>query len=67
MQVEPKAFTGRDGRFEVLGLPSGSVQVAASHPDFAPAPPVQVELTDSKPIADVRIVLSRPGRSPGQP
>lgn len=55
------AQTGEDGRFELLGLPVGSVTLRVEHPGFAP---VEVEVETPAPgsessIDDVR--LERPG------
>lgn len=65
MGMEPEAESDRSGAFEVKGIAPGSVQVAATHPDFARSEAVTAEVDPAKAPADVRIVMSEGGRVEG--
>jgi hypothetical protein len=48
-----------EGRFEIRGLPHGTIGVWAYHPDYAEPDPVEVNLSATAPSADLRLILSR--------
>jgi protocatechuate 3,4-dioxygenase beta subunit len=58
--------TGSTGAFELRGVPIGMVYVSASHPAYAPAPPVTATVDPDKEPAPVRIVLPRGGKIEGR-
>jgi hypothetical protein len=51
------------GAFELRGVAEGAVDVTATHPNFASAEPVTVQVDARKPATDVRLVLTAGGRS----
>ena len=58
------ALTDAAGTFEVRGVPTGTVKVAASHPSFA-ASEATAEVDPAKAPAEVRLVLMQGGRIDG--
>ena len=63
--MEPQAFSEGGGNFEVKGAPAGTVDVVASHPDFAEGRATGIEVDLAKGPAEVRVVLPRGGRGEG--
>jgi Carboxypeptidase regulatory-like domain len=57
--------SGTAGAFELQGVAPGATFVGASHPSFADAEPVSVEVDPAKPTADLRLTLSAGGRIEG--
>jgi hypothetical protein len=53
------------GAFELKGVAPGSADVGASHPNYASADPVSVQVDTAKPTTDVRLVLTAGGRIEG--
>jgi hypothetical protein len=65
MGTEPEWVSDAAGAFEVRGVAAGTVQVAATHPDFARSEAVTADVDPAKPPAEVRIVMSEGGRVEG--
>ena len=59
------ATSESSGAFELRGVGEGAVDVTATHPNFASAEPVTVQVQARKPVTDVRLVLSMGGRIEG--
>lgn len=59
------ASTGMDGSFEIEGAPVGTVEVTASHPDYATSKSEPVTVDPAQGPATVRVVLSDGGRVAG--
>lgn len=57
--------TEAGGAFELKGVAAGSADVGASHPNYASAEPVSVQVDVAKPTTDVRLVLTLGGRIEG--
>jgi hypothetical protein len=57
--------TDAAGAFELKGVAPGSADVGASHPNYASAEPVSVQVDVAKPTTDVRLVLTAGGRIEG--
>jgi protocatechuate 3,4-dioxygenase beta subunit len=53
------------GAFELKGVAPGSADIGASHPNYASADPVSVQVDTAKPTTDVRLVLTQGGRIEG--
>jgi hypothetical protein len=53
------------GAFELKGVAPGSADIGASHPNYASADPVSVQVDATKPTTDVRLVLTLGGRIEG--
>jgi hypothetical protein len=59
------ATSESSGAFELRGVAEGAVDVSATHPNYASAEPVTVQVDARKPVTDVRLVLSLGGRIEG--
>ncbi|MET0555198.1 MAG: carboxypeptidase regulatory-like domain-containing protein [Vicinamibacteria bacterium] len=57
--------TDAAGAFELKGVAPGSADIGASHPNYASADPVSVQVDTAKPTTDVRLVLTVGGRIEG--
>jgi protocatechuate 3,4-dioxygenase beta subunit len=60
----PQAMTDSAGGFELKGVPAGTLEVAADHPQFAQGR-VAVEVDPAQGPAEARIVLTQGGRIEG--
>jgi len=60
----PQAMTDSAGAFELKGVPTGTLEVVASHPQFAEGR-VAVEVDPAQGPAEARVVLTQGGRVEG--
>jgi protocatechuate 3,4-dioxygenase beta subunit len=62
---EPQGVSDPSGAFEIGGVPAGTVEVVASHPNYADGRASGIEVDPVKGAAEARIVLSQGGRVEG--
>jgi protocatechuate 3,4-dioxygenase beta subunit len=65
LQRDAEASSGLDGSFEIQAIPSGVLEVFASHPDFAAGKSEPLTVDPDQGPATTRIVLSAGGRIEG--
>ena len=63
--TEPEILTDRSGAFEAKGLEPGSLELRASHPDYAISPPATILVESGQPVPEVRLVMDSGGRIEG--
>jgi hypothetical protein len=63
--VGPQGISDPAGAFEVTGVPPGTVEVSAAHPNYAEGRVSGIEVDPAKGAAQARIVLAQGGRIEG--
>ena len=63
--VGPQGVSDPAGAFEVTGVPAGTVEVSAAHPNYAEGRVSGIEVDPAKGAAQARIVLAQGGRIEG--
>jgi protocatechuate 3,4-dioxygenase beta subunit len=61
----PQGVSDPAGAFEVTGVPPGTLEVSASHPNYAEGRVSGIEVDPAKGAAEARIVLAQGGRIEG--
>jgi len=61
----PQGVSDPAGAFEVTGVPPGTIEVSASHPNYAEGRVSGIEVDPAKDAAEARIVLAQGGRIEG--
>lgn len=61
----PQAVSDTGGAFEIRGAPAGTVEVSATHPNYAEGRVTGIEVDPSKGPSEARVVLAEGGRVEG--